>query len=242
MNATYSEIRKLTTLPLTWAALAVGTLLSALIGAVGIHTFGTSADVSLAEVARAPVEAVWFVVVVVGVLVSASEFRHGTVVTTLLATPRRSRVLATKAAVAGIFGALFTAVGSLTAVVSARITGFVDGIPVGIGSAGDWGLVAGAVLVGGIWGVVASGLGLLTRSTAVALTAVLLWKFALEGIAPVVLRWPELSAWTPSGAADALVAPETTALSPMVGALMLTGYAVTLCAVAAATFVRVDPR
>ena len=220
MNAIYSEIRKLTTLPLTWAALAVGTLLSALIGAVGIHTFGTSADVSLAEVARAPVEAVWFVVVVVGVLVSASEFRHGTVVTTLLATPRRSRVLATKAAVAGIFGALFTAVGSLTAVVSARITGF----------------------VGGIWGVVASGLGLLTRSTAVALTAVLLWKFALEGIAPVVLRWPELSAWTPSGAADALVAPETTALSPMVGALMLTGYAVTLCAVAAATFVRVDPR
>lgn len=89
--------------------------------------------------------------------------------------------------------------------------------------------------------MLATGLGMLTRSTATAIAAILLWRFVGEGVLPVVTRNPGLDGWTPSGAASALVGVGGHALPAAGAAALLTGYAVSVCAAAGLLFLRRDP-
>ena len=241
MKSSLSELRKLTTLRLPWVLLSVAVLLSAVVGAVNVHELGDVARVSYADVGLAATQPAWFLLVVAAVLAAAGEFQHKTVVTTLLATPNRVSVLAWKAAVATGFGIVLTTIAIATSVASGAVMAAVDGLTVRGGDTEQWWAVAGAVVVGGLWAVMASALGLLTRSTAVALTAVLLWKFVLEGLVPVVLRHPGFSDWMPSGAAAAVVGAHGDGPSPALGALVLVGYALATCVAAGVSFVSRDP-
>jgi len=241
MSSNLSELRKLTTLRLPWVLLSVAVLMSAVVGAVNVHELGDVTEVSYADVGLAATQPAWFLLVVAAVLAAAGEFQHRTVVTTLLSTPNRVSVLASKAAVATGFGAVLTTTAIATSVTSGAVTAAVDGLSIHAGGADEWWAVAGAVVVGGLWAVMASALGLLTRSTAVALTAVLLWKFVLEGLVPVVLRHPGFSDWTPSGAAAAVVGAHGAGPRPALGALVLIGYAFATCVAAGVTFVSRDP-
>lgn len=242
MNAdVLSEIRKLTTLRLPWALLSMAAVLSATIGAVNVHQLSPSRHLAYPAVGLAATQPAWFLLVVVAVLATAGEFQHRTVVTTLLATPNRVSVLVWKAAAATAFGVVLTTTAIASSLMSGLVTATVDGVSVRGGSTAEWLGVAGAVVVGGLWAVMASALGLLTRNTAVALTAVLLWKFVIEGVLPVVLRHPGISGWTPSGAAGAVVNAPGTSLSAPVGALVLVAYAVALCVAAAISFLSRDP-
>jgi hypothetical protein len=101
--------------------------------------------------------------------------------------------------------------------------------------------VLGAVALGGLWAVLGTALGLLTRSTSLALTTVLLWKFVLEGVVPVVARQPELSEWMPSGAGAAVIGAEGATIPALLGAVVVLGYAAALATLAGATFIRRDP-
>jgi ABC-2 type transport system permease protein len=175
------------------------------------------------------------------VLASAGEFQHRTVVTTLLAMPNRVGVLARKAVAATAFGVLLTTTAIASSILSGFVTATMDGASVRGGGIDEWLAVAGAVVVGGLWAVMASALGLLTRSTAVSLTAVLLWKFVIEGIIPIVLRHPGFGAWMPSGAAAAVVDAPGGSLSAPLAALVLAGYGLALCLAAAFSFLTKDP-
>jgi ABC-2 type transport system permease protein len=241
MNHIRTEIRKLSTLRFPWVALAVATVLAAALGALDVHALADESRVSVPDVAVGVAEPAWFLVVVVAVLAAASEFQHGTVVTTLLSNPRRTGVLASKAAASAGFGVVLTAGATVAAVASGVVTAAVEDLPLALGSPAEWAGAFGAVLLGGLWAVVATALGLLTRSTALALTAVLLWKFVLEGIVPVVARAPGLSDWLPSGAASAVIGAEGSDLPALVGAVVALGYAAALAALAGVSFVRRDP-
>jgi hypothetical protein len=81
---------------------------------------------------------------------------------------------------------------------------------------------------------------MLTRSTATALVARLLWRFVLEGIIPSVITHPDLRPWLPSGAADALLFGRSELLPPLGGALMFAGYAALLTLAGAWMFTRWD--
>ena len=79
---------------------------------------------------------------------------------------------------------------------------------------------------------------MLTRSTAIALVALLLWRFVLEGIIPSVITHPHLRPWLPSGAADALLAAHADLLQPWAAGLLLASYTATVIAAAAWLFNR----
>jgi ABC-2 type transport system permease protein len=236
-----SEYRKLSTLRLPWLVLVAAPIFAALIATAGVRLLTGSETLVAAEAARAVTEPLWFLVTVVAILASAGEFQHRTIRTTLLATPRRASVLGAKAVVIAGYGALVTALGAGVAAVTGVAIAHIEGVPVDGGRFVDWGGVAGAVLVGALFGTLASALGMLTRSTALALTTLLLWRFVGEGILPVVSRRPEISAWTPSGVARTVVEPWGDVLRTVGSASILLGYVVLVAAAAAVVFLRRDP-
>ena len=239
----HSETLKLRTLRSTWILIALLTLLAGLIGVALITTREPGAGVpTLAQVGLAPAQPAWFVIIVVAVLASAGEFQHHTTRTTLLATPQRVRVLAAKTLTAAGAGAAIAAAAAVTAVLTAAVTALATGTATSVGSLNDWAAVGGSVAVGAVWAVLATGLGVLTRSTAAAITVVLLWRFVGEVLVPMLTRNPELSRWTPSGAANALVGLGGIDVLPIAAAaVLLLGYTAVICGTAAALFMRSDP-
>jgi hypothetical protein len=87
-----------------------------------------------------------------------------------------------------------------------------------------------------MWAVLALGLGMLVRNSTVALVTVLLWKFVLEGVLPIVARNEEVRAWLPSGAADALLFGRPGLLEPWAGGLLFAGYAAVVLLAGAVLF------
>jgi ABC-2 type transport system permease protein len=236
-----AEALKLRTLRMAWIVAALAVAVSAAIGFAGVRISTDAGEpLRLAELAGAPAQALWFLAIVAAVLASAGEFQHRTIRTTLLASPRRGRVLVAKSAVAGGYGSLLLLLGTAGAVVAGVVTAAGYGASF-TGGGASWGHVAGAVAVGAVFAVLATGLGVLTRSTAAAIAAVLLWRFVGEGILPALLRQDGLTRWTPNGAAGALVGLGTHPLAPWAAGLMLASYAATVCGVAAVLFLRRDP-
>ena len=242
MNALIiSESRKLATLRSTRYTLAVAPILSAVVAVVAVHLLPETDNLVVTEVARGTAEPMWFVVSVIAILAGAGEFQHRTILTTLLAAPHRTTVLAAKAVVIAAYGAVLTAVGMGAAVAASLLTAQFTGVPVQAGDATSWAGIAGAVVVGAMFGMLASALGMLTRSTAFALTALLLWRFVGEGMLPVVLNRPAISDWTPSGAARALVGSMNQTIGAAGAGLLLVGYVTLVAAAAVWTFHHRDP-
>jgi ABC-2 type transport system permease protein len=236
-----TEALKLRTLRMAWIVAALALAVSVAVGFAGVRMATDAGEpLRLAELAAAPAQAMWFLAIVSAVLASAGEFQHRTIRTTLLASPRRSRVLAAKSAVAAAYGGLLVLLGTAGAVVAGVVTAAGSGASFTGGSA-PWGHVAGAVGVGAVFAVLATGLGVLTRSIAAAIGAVLLWRFVGEGILPALLREDGMTRWTPNGAAGALVGLGAHPLAPSAAGLVLSGYAVAVCGVAAVLFLRRDP-
>jgi ABC-2 type transport system permease protein len=239
--AVTSELRKLNTLHLPRVLAGVATALAAVIGFANAHTPQAGERFQLAQTASAAAESAWFLVMVVAVLAAAGEFQHHTIRTTFLSTPRRVRVLGAKAVVAGAYGMTVTAAVVLVTIAAALITTTVEGTAVASGSVTAWSGVAFAAGLGGLWAVLASGLGVLTRSTALALTTLLLWRFVVEGVLPVVLRRPELAHWTPTGTATTVVSLTQPTGTVLASVLVLVAYAALICTAAGLLLVRRDP-
>jgi ABC-2 type transport system permease protein len=236
-----TETLKLRTLRTTWIMAALAIAVGAAIGFAATRiTIGAHEPLRLAALAGTPAQAIWFLAIVSAVLASAGEFQHRTIRTPLLAVPRRSRMLAAKSTVAAAYGGLLVLLGTAAAVAAGLVAAGVSGVSfteTGI----SWGHLAGTVAVGAVFAVLATGLGMLTRSTAIAIGAVLLWRFVGEGILPALLHHDDVSRWTPNGTAGALVGIGAHPLAPWAAALTLSGYTIAISAVAAALFHRRDP-
>ena len=236
-----TEALKLRTLRMSWivAGLAVAVSAAAGIAAVRI-SIDAGMPLHLAVVAAAPAQALWFLAIVSAVLASAGEFQHRTIRTTLLAVPQRRRVLVAKSAVAGAYGGLLVLIGTAAAVVAGLIAAAASGVSF-TRTIVSWEHLAGTVAVGAVFAVLATGLGVLTRSTAVAISAVLLWRFVGEGILPALLHHDGVTRWTPNGTAAALIGIGDHPLAPWAAALLLSGYTAAICGLAAVLFRRLDP-
>ena len=237
-----SEYLKLRTLRLPTVLLALGAVFSIAVGIGGVLIQKTGNTVDVTQAARAVTAPIWFLVAVVAITAGAGEFQHHTIRTTLLSTPRRIKVLISKAVVIGGYGAAMTALGMAASIGAVLVTAQIDGVPVDAAGPAAWSGLAGAALAGALIGMIASALGMLTRGTALALTALLLWYFVGEGVLPVVLRQPEISRWTPTGVATTLVDPASQQMTTILasGAALL-AYAAVFSAAAAWTFHQRDP-
>jgi hypothetical protein len=178
------------------------------------------------------------VMLIIGILAAGGEFRHRTIVPTLLATPHRGRLFAVKVAVVAVFGAVFSAVifglglGTVVATLAAHGIHY---LPAATGR-----LYLGSIISGACFGMIGVALGALTRNTVGAIIAAIAWAiFAEQIILPAVV--PSLEKWLPVGASMGLTNPPTAGvLAPMVAGLVLTGYAVVLLLFASRTTIRRD--
>jgi hypothetical protein len=96
-------------------------------------------------------------------------------------------VLISKAAVIAGYGAAMTTLGITASIAAVLVTAHVDGVLLHAGSPAASSGLTGAALAGTLFAILASALGMLTRGTALALTALLLWYFVGEAVLPVIL-------------------------------------------------------
>jgi ABC-2 type transport system permease protein len=226
------ELRKLLTTPAAYVSLAITVVLTALSVGVGVMLAGVSGSPPLGSPANVDktlsVAALSsMVMLVMGILAMAGEFRHRTIIATYLAEPRRARVLVAKVGVLGAVGTVFGAVtfglgyGLAVALYAFRGVHHLD-----VDLTRAW---LGAALAGGCYALLGVALGALTRNTVGAVLGGLAWVQIVEvGILQSV--WPSVAKWLPTGAGVAVTGPGATPglLAPGIAALVLVGWAAVL--------------
>ena len=231
------ELYKLRTTPAAWVSLGITLVLgmasvaaNALVPSPGGPAFGSTDHVNHTLSVSALTS---MVMLAIGVLVVAGEYRHRTIMQTFLGEPRRARVLAAKAVTVLGLGALLGAgtfgIAYAEAVIIYGARG-VHSLPIDVAQ-----LWIGATVASALYGLVGVALGALTRNTVAAIVGAITWVMIIEvGILASAL--PEVAQWLPAGAAIALTSVGTAAhgmLSPTTAALVLTGWALLISGVAA---------
>jgi ABC-2 type transport system permease protein len=160
--------------------------------------------------------------VLLGITMSAGEFRNNTATPTFLITPDRRRVMAAK-----------VIAGSILGVVLALATPWLQArnVDVNLLSADVTTPIAGALLsltLGVIFGI---GIGGVIHNQTIAITVIVVWSSIIEALLTGFV--PEVGRWLPTGAASALGGTWTNegGLLPIwAAALVLTGYSASAAA------------
>ena len=177
----------------------------AVLGAAGHQGNDPLGPDSFVHALGGPTSVVTFMALLLGILGAAGEYRHATITTTFLATPRRSRVIVAKLVAYALTGALMALVSLVASVAvavpwltSADIAVRLDGDAVRMAT----GLIGSSVLHAAL-GVA---IGALIRNQTAAMTAVLVWWLAVEGILGDVFPRLRVLAWLPASAGRAITA------------------------------------
>lgn len=162
-------------------------------------------------------------VLVVGILISAGEHRHGTASDTFLTTPRRHRVVTAKLAVGAGLGLATGIVIAVVATGSAIVFYDLEGARFPIDAGEVWATLTGSVVYVTLFAVLGVALGSLIRNQVVAVAGALAWLAVVEHT--LVNLAPDVGRWLPAGAGQAIVgAPVDGLLSRAAGAVLLTLY------------------
>ena len=171
-------------------------------------------------------------VLIIGIVMVAGEFRFNTVTSTFLVTPDRTRVVSAKLAASAILGvAIGILASALTLVISLP---WLSSRHVDLAAHGsDIALVLlggiGATAIGGPVGV---GIGAMLTNQTLAVTATLIWVLLVEQL--LAAFSPGVARWFPGGAASAMsgVSPASGSALPLwAGALVFAGYGLVFSAV-----------
>jgi ABC-2 type transport system permease protein len=123
---------------------------------------------------------------VLGVVSSAGEYRHGTIASTLLVTPDRLRVSVTQALACGITGLAAGLAGvAITAVIALPWLAAKDAATLGAGEA--LGVLGSVVLYAGLAGALGAGVGALLRNQVAAVVLLLVVLFVIDPAVSAVL-------------------------------------------------------
>jgi ABC-2 type transport system permease protein len=145
---------------------------------------------------------------VVGIATVGSEYRHGTLASSYLATPNRARMLLNKAGALLIFGVIF----GITSVAA----GILVSVPFVLGNNGrflldqpeTWRSIILGVCSIALWTLIGMGIGILIKNMLAALLIGIILGFLVEPIISVVFflkRWDQLLNLMPSGATNAML-------------------------------------
>jgi len=227
-NQIASEARKLTTTRSIYAMLA------GLIVIVGLGVVATTTDGQPGSL-LAPLEHQVFLHVsltiaplfglLLGLRSFTDEFRYGSIVPTLLASPVRRRVLGAKL--------VATAGGGVALSLAAMAISIGVGVPILIIKGFDvaWSTGAMAEIVGRLvvatvlWTAIGVGLGLAVKHQVAAIAGTLVWLLAAEGILSGLV--PDVAKYFPGAAGFATVGINSAELlTPALGAALLGAYAV----------------
>jgi ABC-2 type transport system permease protein len=196
---------------------------------------------SLADLMRAPAQATGGAALLLGILASAPEYHHRTIVTTRLVQPNPARVLTAKIlAMAAVGAALGAAVEAVAAGVGA-IGLAANGITLEPLGHGIPGVTATVILLVTGYAVLGTAIGTLLRNTTAAVGATLIWVFAIENILPIITGNPNLADWMPGNAAQQILTTHTTGPTPAAAIAILIGVTALLIALATTADTRRDP-
>ena len=179
--------------------------------------------------------------IVIGTLGMTQELRHQTLTSTLLAEPRRNRVMVAKMAAYAVVGAVYGAVGVLFGYALALgLLPFKDhgDLP----ATAMWQIAGGAVIGCALFAVLGVAIGALIRNQIAAVLGVLVWVVLVEALLVALL--PTVGKWLPGGALNGILQAtgfnDAQYLPVWAGALVLIGYTVVFGVLAAATTQRRD--
>jgi ABC-2 type transport system permease protein len=222
-----SEFRKLRTTRTAFGLLA-GT-----VALTGLALWGSLSSATPAELAAGltspfgyagVVIIIMLFVMVLGIRSFTDEVRHGSIVPTFLATPKRLRVLAAKttvsAAAAVVFAVLALGVG--TGVIAVYLVAHGYAVPVAMWSLA--GLFARAIVIAVLWTVIGVSVGVVVRHQVAAIVGALAWLFVIENILGSIV--PRIAAWLPGSSAIAAVGIDSAnaLITPAVGMLVLAAW------------------
>jgi ABC-2 type transport system permease protein len=235
-NLLAAEFLKLRTTRTVWALLAATVGVSALAVASAVvvgskNGLDLESTRGLRSILSVSATGAIFVLVL-GIIVSAGEYRQGTAVDTFLTTPRRSRVTVAKLTSAAATGVVFGCLAAGAAIAVADLTYQLEGFTLPFDSADAWFTLGGAVLYATLFGAIGAATGSLLRNQVVAIVAWLAWLAVVEHITVGFL--PAVGRWLPFAAGSALLRPPNSdeLLAPLTAAVVLTGYAVGIVAAA----------
>jgi ABC-2 type transport system permease protein len=148
-------------------------------------------------------------VLLLGVMLMAGEFRHGTITQTLLITPNRWKVLAAKLAAGAVLGLVFGAIAEVFSFLTATPLLYLRGIDLAIGNEAAE-LVFGTLLTTSLCAMLGVALATLIRNQVVAIIAVFAALLIAEPIVTGLIesRWPEIPKYFPGHAIAAALDPE----------------------------------
>jgi ABC-2 type transport system permease protein len=162
-------------------------------------------------------------VLIVGILISAGEYRHGTAADTFLTTPRRQRVVAAKLAVAALVG---LAAGILTSAACVGVAGLLyqaKGTAFPFDDGEVWLTLAGTLAYTTLFAVLGVAVGTLVRNQVLAVAGTLAWITVLEHI--LINLAPDIGKWLPAAAGQAIVRTPLDGLpSPLAADGLLLAY------------------
>jgi ABC-2 type transport system permease protein len=225
-----TELLKQRTTPVFLIGLAAVPILTALVTIAVLSSAGHQGTEalggrSLVEAMSAPASIVTAVALLLGIFGMAGEYRHQTITTTFLTTPRRRDVVAAKLVAHGMTGA---AMALLAVVVTAAITTpWLHSAGVAVQLDGDVVRVAaGFLLSTALYGAIGVSVGALIRNQTGAAIVALVWLLTVEGLLADVMGSASVVRWLPAAAGAALVHSGKDALPGWAAALVFTTYVV----------------
>lgn len=228
-RALRAEVLKLRTTRMTAGVLAgmVGVVLLA----IALHSLGLPAD----RLTTGADQRKMFIDVgssmgmvfaaLIGALAVTVEFRYGTIRPTLLATPRRGRIVLAKTWTSLSMG---SAAGLIAAgLASAAGTAFLRlrGVSVDIPAGQYLQLALGGAAAGALWAAIGLGLGTVMRSQVPTVVGLFVWILFVENV--LVAGVPSVGKFSPGELGRALAGQQVDAIrNPLVALILLTVFAV----------------
>jgi ABC-type transport system involved in multi-copper enzyme maturation permease subunit len=256
MNLLKSEWRKLIYVRAHWGLLIAATLISML--SVAVTPFVLDSQEELFGFGLEQQEAVdsvyangisgYIFVIILGIMLMAGEFRHGTAVATFLTAPKRGSVVLAKLAIAALGGVLLMLISSLFSFAAGFIA--LQSFPEAAAPSDDLfaNTLIASVVAGAVLAVIGVSLGTLVRNQMLAIVGALVYLFIIDPLLLALL--PDAGKWLPSGLITAMMSLEIDApalgfdtsdyLPALTATLVLLGYGVVFAVTAWATSLKRD--
>lgn len=253
MGLLKSEWRKAVSTKLLWILLASSVALSALTVVIYVLAVPESAELLEVDALMDPgyitttlalAGGASVFVLILGIIGMTGEYRHMTITSTFLATPKRGRVLFGKGITYAVLGAGFAIVnivavlGLMTLLLSGR-----DHAPITLGMVGN--VVLGVTLGLALYAVVGVSVGSLIKNQVAAIVIAVVWVMLVEPLMGLLAEG--IGKWLPGGALNAamnVTVREDLSSADLLpvwgGALLLLAYAAAFAAIASFTTVRRD--
>lgn len=176
---------------------------------------------------------------ILGVRSFTDEFRHGSIVPTVLAAPDRSRVVLAKVATTGAAGAVLAGVAQAAMLILA--VPLIEAKAAHLAfEATDVVAVGGLMMAGALWTAIGVAVGALVRHQVAAVVGALVWVLAVENLGAGLLG--DAARFLPGQAAHALAQASQVGslLAPAAGGVVLVAYVLVTAVAATVRMARTD--